>query len=136
MQEFDVQEYLNTVWGKGDLEKLSEFVSEECVFRDVSGKVRLHGIEELTSNLRQWFDVFQDPRVELRRVLHDEATSTIGWDWALSVNPAIARNDFDRRPRVNVYGITFATISDGKIVEEVNCTDMKEFIDLLEGRRE
>lgn len=118
------------------MERISDFVSAECLFHDVSGKTRLRGTEELTSNLRQWFEVFEDPHVEVRRVLQDQSSPTIGWDWILSVKPMISRNDLDQRTRVNIYGITFATISDGKIVEEVNCTDMKEFIDLVEGRRE
>lgn len=136
MQDFNVQEYLNTVWEKGDLDKISNFVSNDCVFRDVSGRVRLQGINDLTSNLRQWYEVFEDPRVELRRFFSDQSLSTICWDWVLSVKPSIARNGQDKGARIKIYGITIGTISDGKIVEEVNCTDMKELIDLIEGRRE
>lgn len=133
---FDLEGYIKTAWGSGELEEIDQFVLEDCIFRDVSGSIRITGIDALTENLRQWHEVFEDPHVEIRRVLEDRSSPTIIWDWMLTARPTIARNDADNRAKVSIYGITFAKIVDGKIAEEMNCTDMKEFIDMLKGRRE
>lgn len=133
---FDLRGYIETVWGNGDLAAVDRFVSADCVFRDVSGNTRIAGLDELVSNLRQWHDVFENPRVEVRRVMKDRSSPTIIWDWTLTARPAIYRNNAGDRADVSVYGISVATVIDGKIVEEINCTDMKEFIDLVNGSRE
>lgn len=136
MATFNLEGYIETAWGGGELTGIDQFVAEDCVFRDVSGSIRLTGIDALTANLRQWHEVFDDPHVEIRRVLEDRSSPTIVWDWTLTARPAIARNSADNRAEVSIYGITFATILDGKIAEEMNCTDMKEFVDLVKGCRE
>ena len=136
MTAFNLEGYIEAAWGGGELMGIDQFVTEDCVFRDVSGSIRLTGIDAVAANLRQWHEVFDNPHVEIRRVLEDRSSPTIVWDWTLTARPVIVRNGADDRANVSIYGITFATIHDGKIAEEVNCTDMKEFVDFVNGRRE
>ena len=136
MIKFDLTGYVKSIWEEPNFVAIARYVDRNCVFRDVSGNTRIVGIESLVANLKEWHDIFEDPRVEIRRVLEDHSSPTIVWDWVLTARPAIARNSMDSRAEVSIYGITIASIQDGRITEEINCTDMKEFVDLMKGSRE
>lgn len=136
MTKFDLNGYVKSIWEESDFAEIGRFVDRNCVFRDISGNTRITGIDSLVTNLKGWHDIFEEPRVKIRRVLEDHSSPTIVWDWVLTARPAIARNSMDSRAEVSVYGITIASIQDGRITEEINCTDMKEFIDLMKGARE
>lgn len=139
--QFDPIKYADLIWRQRNAGKLSEFVSEDCTLYDVSGQARVKGVAALRSSLEQWHDVFNTIEVRVRRVIRGETTDCcesydLVWDWELRVSPKERIHGADPSTIVGIYGITIATIADGRISKEVTVSDQKEFFDLLEGKIE
>ena len=110
-----VKEYLEVIWNKKDLGRLSDFISSNCKFHSPLGD--LQGIEPIKNHFKRFQSVLQNLKVDVEEldVQNDHAASILHLS-------ATCKDDFFgikvKGTKKVDYDVThFCTITDNKITK-------------------
>ena len=130
-----VQRYVKTIWTDREIDRLGEFLADDCVLSDLYGDNVMRGLATIKQSVAQWANLMEGVNARLLHAI--EGDGEIAWQWSLSgrfTDQAPVRTTATQWPggdSLVFAGITFSTVVDGKVIREQTQADIRGLIEQM-----